>query len=171
MRTVTRYINDSYDELRRIARSMPGARGFPTRQPTEFLDETLGHLYGRPRGTWKDRQHFMASAVIALRRRVATHRRRDRAMKRGGGYRRVTVSNLAADCGLDPAGAIALRDGLERLRTETRRGDRAVRIIDLRYGWGLSWREIADSLEVDLRTVTRSHAHSIVWLRKNMIRL
>jgi RNA polymerase sigma factor (TIGR02999 family) len=98
-----------------------------------------------------------------MRRVLVDHARARKAQKRGGGGPVLTLDTLehvVAESS-PPDEVLALDDALERLFTlDERKG----RIVELCYFGGLTYDEIADTLEVSAATVHRDLRLARAWL-------
>jgi RNA polymerase sigma factor (TIGR02999 family) len=166
-RTVDRLFASSYHELRERLRKLPAVRAHEIEQPTELLHEAYLRVRDA-RGPWKDRRHFIAYVLAAVRSLRIDGGRRKRARKRGGLLARTTLSGLAAHQPLSADELARLENGLERLHAIGPCGERAVRVLMLRYYWDLSWAEIATRLDIDEKTAMRARVFGRVWLNANV---
>lgn len=139
-----------------------------TLQPTAVLHEAYLKLAGgagRDAARWQDRAHFVNLAARAMRQVLVNHARDRSAHKRGGGevpWRRITLDpHLGADLGRSELDLIHLDDELARLAGLD---ERQARIVELRVFGGLSHPEIAELLEVSLRTVELDWKMARSWL-------
>lgn len=150
-----------YAELRRMAAGrMRMEAGGHTLQPTALVNETCLRLMDS--GTdWQNRRHFFGAAAEAMRRVLVDHARRRDAAKRGGGLRRVTLTNLNADNPGADVDLLALEDALSKLESES---PRLARLVELRFFVGLSIEEAAAALGVSAATVKRDWSFARAWL-------
>jgi RNA polymerase sigma factor (TIGR02999 family) len=142
-----------YDELRGLARAWfrrlpPGQ----TLQPTALVHEAFLKLSGSRDSGWESRAHFFAVAAKAMRQLLANHVERRRAAKRGGGWKRVTLSGLAGSETASEIDLVALHEALARLEGLS---PRQSRVVELRFLAGLGEAEVAHLLDVSTRTVER----------------
>src|SRR5438045_1891094 len=125
-----------YEELRqlaaqKLAQETPGQ----TLQPTALVHEAYLRLVGPdvPR-RWDSRGHFFAAAAEAMRR-ILVNRARDKGrLKRGGGWKRLDLAQLAAVDDASPDDLIALDDALGRLAREN---PPCAELVKLRFFAGL----------------------------------
>ena len=154
------------DELRRAAgeklnRLPPGQ----TLQPTALVHEVYLRLVGQgPLGV-KDRRDFLRFAVRAMQDVLVETSRRKAALKHGGDRRRVdlTAEGLTAD--VRPEELFALDEALTAL---AEKDARKAELVRLRFFVGLSEEEIAEVLEVSVRTVRRDWRFARAWLSKTL---
>ena len=150
-----------YEQLRRIAhRRMRAERPGHTLGTTGLVHETYLRLVDQTRVEWHDRAQFYALAARAMRRVLVDYARRYRALQRGGGLRRVPLTDDAA---LTEQGEslLALDEALERLAALN---GRLSQVVECRYFAGLTEDETAEVLGVTTRTVQRDWAKARGWL-------
>lgn len=143
-----------YPELRRIARQRLSRDSRNT-----FLDTTalIHECYVKFAGAEKlqptDRIHFLAYSAAAMRTIVVDFARARQAERRGGGAPHVEldsqmISNL-------PSGEEEVLQVHESLTDLAAVDARLARVVEMRYFGGLSDIEIAEVLDVGVRTVQR----------------
>ena len=148
-----------YDELRAVARmQLRQHRHTPTLQPTIVVHEAWMKLARSGALSVNDRAHFVAVAASAMRQVVIDHARTMLAQKRGGGVQCATLTAESASYELRPEDVIALDRALDSL------DERQRRIVEMRFFAGMSESEIADALEVSVRTVRRDWVSARAWL-------
>jgi RNA polymerase sigma factor (TIGR02999 family) len=103
---------------------------------------------------------------MAMRQILADHARRRRAAKRGGGWKRLTLSGVIDD---RAAGAEvdveALDQALDRLSL---RNERQAQLVIYRFFGGLNMEEAASALGVSLTTVEKDWRVARAWLRAEL---
>ena len=141
-----------YDELRRVAAAyMRRERPGQTLQATALVHEAYLRLaqVGTP---WHDRRHFVGIAARSMRQILVERARARGAQKRWGGMHRVSITDSLA-LAADPETMLpALDEAINRL--EQIDAEQA-KIVELRYFAGLTEQEIAESLDLNERTVRR----------------
>src|SRR5690606_33219750 len=108
---------------------------------------------------WEDNVHFRAAVAVAMRHVLVDRARHHGAVKRGRGQVRVTLQGLGAlpiDFEVQ-----ALDEALDQLAAIDPQG---AHIVQLRFFGGLSNPEIAEVMELSLRTVERSWRGARAWL-------
>jgi RNA polymerase sigma factor (TIGR02999 family) len=156
-----------YNELRqlaaqRLAQEKPGQ----TLQATALVHEAYVRLVG-PSATpqrWNGRNHFLTAAAEAMRRILIENARRKNAKKRGGGVRRVDLSDLdpSDDSAKIPADdLLALDEALDRF---TREDPAKAELVKLRYFAGLSVDDAAEALGISRATAARYWDYARSWL-------
>ena len=150
-----------YEDLKRIARGhLRRSRSRVTLSTTELVHESFLKLRASPR--FADNAHFFGSAGRAMRQVLVDFARKLHSEKRGGHYRRVSLSDtdVALEVQLDEMLALdAALDGLSAI------DPRLTQIVELRFFCGLPEEEIARILGVTPRTVARG------WLKARLILL
>jgi RNA polymerase sigma factor (TIGR02999 family) len=153
-------------ELKKIARNfMRGQRVGHTLQTTGLVNEAFVRLVDSSRVNWQDRSHFFAISAQLMRRVLVDIARRKNSAKRGG--ERVQVS-LADDVKAAPqpeTDVVALDEALERL---AQLNPRHSRIVELKYFGGLTEEEIAETLDISVRTVRRDWNLARAWLFREL---
>jgi len=158
-----------YPELRRLAgRVMAGERQAHTLQPTALVHEAYLRLVDHARVGWQGRGHFFAVGARVMRHILVDHARAHGREKRGGAWRRVTLSEALApalDRGLDRDQMLAVDQALERLAVLDAREAHSV---ELRFFAGLTVPEIADLLGLSRRTIEADWTHARAWLLREL---
>jgi RNA polymerase sigma factor (TIGR02999 family) len=143
-----------YPELRRIARKRLARDDRGTLlDTTALVHECYLKLVAAERVQPTDRAHFLAYSASAMRSIVVDFARARSAERRGGGVRALTLDSAIVD-GL-PAGedeVIGIHEALDDLAALDAR---LARVVEMRYFGGLADAEIAEVLDVGVRTVRR----------------
>jgi RNA polymerase sigma factor (TIGR02999 family) len=147
-----------YDDLRRIARRQLGGRAPRTLRPTELVHEVWMKLAAAGAPAAVDRAHFLAIAARAMRQVLVDDARRRGADKRGGGWRRATLSDGSWVADVAPEDLLALNDALDALEPRQRA------VVECRFFGGMEDAEIAAVLGVTDRTVRRDWVKARAWL-------
>jgi RNA polymerase sigma factor (TIGR02999 family) len=155
-----------YAELRRLAAALTARRGpGQTLTPTALVHEAYlrlvrGQAAGEGTG-WQGQRHFFGAAARAMREILIEQARRKGRLKRGGGGRRVELSEGLAWIEPPAADVLALDEAVRRLQKEDARlGE----IVMLRYYTGLSVEETARVVGVSVSTLTRDWRYARAWL-------
>jgi len=150
-----------YGELGNLAaRIFSSERRDHTLQPTALVHEAWVKLAGHI-DSIEDRTHFFAVASQAMRQVLVDHARGKSRLKRGSGFRQVTLSGI----GLEAQGAfdlVDLNDSLSQLYTLN---ERHAQVVELRILGGLTINEVADFLGVSHATIERDWLMAKAWLR------
>jgi len=151
-----------YDQLRDVAdRMLRGGRPDHTLQPTALVHEVFLRMVHQDQPTWQDRAHFLNVCALAMRQILINYARDRGTGKRGGGWKRITLSGFSdANETLD-VDAGALHAALEQLASLN---PRHYQVVVARFLGGLSVEETALALGVTDRTVKRDWSAARVWL-------
>lgn len=164
------YFARVYDELRRIAHArMRGDQAGHSLQTTELVHEAYLRLRAPDGGAWHSRGQFFAAAAQAMRRILIDRARAKGRAKRGGDSEGRPAARLSLDLeemvsladDRDPETILALDRAIERLAEQD---ERAAQIVRLRFWAGLSNEEVAEALEISLRTVLYDWSFARAWL-------
>ena len=150
-----------YENLRALARScFQGQQPEHTLQPTALVHEAFVKLAKSSPPTWEDRAHFFAVAATAMRQILKDYARGKRALKRGAGGERVTLSGIKST---SPSivDIVAFDDVLSEL---AELDERQARIVELRFFGGLTVPEVAKVLALSTRTIENEWRRVRAWL-------
>jgi RNA polymerase sigma factor (TIGR02999 family) len=151
-----------YDELRRLAaHKMAHEAAGQTLQPTALVHEAWLRLAGQIGRRFRDRRHFFNAAAEAMRRILIDRARRRQSARHGGGQERLDADELALVAPESDERLLAVHDALDRLAAEDRV---KAEVVKLKFFVGLSDREVAEALDLSLRTVERHWAYAKAWL-------
>lgn len=151
-----------YDELRQLAYArMANESSDHTLQPTALVHEAWIRMVDGQDRTWHNRAYFFASAATAMRRILVEHARRKARLKHGGGQRRVDVDVLDL-MEVEPDETILkIDEALQQLKDVNAQ---CAKIVEMKYFGGMTNKEVAETLEIGLRTVDRHWAYAKAWL-------
>ena len=165
--SVDRLMPIVYDELRAIAHRRLAARGgkAETLQTTGLVHEAYLKLVDHTQAERRDRAHFLALASVAMRHVLVDRARSRIAQKRGGEQVRVTLDeqNIAADD--QPEALLQLDEAMKQLAELQ---PRLAQVVECRFFGGLTEEEIAEALDVTVRTVQRDWAKARMLLRREL---
>lgn len=154
-----------YAELRALAQSYLKSQPEHTLAPTALVHEAYLKL-SKNSSEWVERNHFVATAAVAMRQILVDHARSKMTVKRGGGRRRADVS---VEILPDGDRAVSNREmrvlELDELLIKLAKTDaRASRVAEMRLFGGMTQPQIADVLGVSRITVTNDWAFAKAWL-------
>lgn len=155
-----------YSQLQTLAaRAFRGERAGHTLQPTALVNEAMQQLIGSD-VVWQDRKHFYALAARMMRRILVNHAKAKKAARRGGGALRITIQDAHASTdGEIDADVLALNEALCDLATfDARKAD----AVELHYFAGLTYREMADVMNIAESTVHQDLRTAKAWLHQRM---
>ncbi len=157
-----------YDELRGLAaRYMQQERAEHTLQATAIVHEAYLRLIDQSRVDWKGRAHFFAVAAEMIRRVLVDHAREHDAAKRGGGARKVSLTDSVGALERPDIELLCLDAALDELG---RLKERHRKVVELRFFGGLNIEETAQVLEVSPQTVRSDWRVAQAWLRQHLDR-
>ena len=141
-----------YGELRRNARRQMRRGRVATLSPTALVSEFYLKLgSGAPRAV-KDRIHFFSLAARAMRQVLLDHQRARQAARRGGQVFRVDLATEPQDGAAEAIDYVELDLALSALKDID---SRAAQVVDWHYFSGLNFQEIAELLDVSVKTARR----------------
>lgn len=153
-------------ELHRLAQSyLNHERRGHSLQATELINEAYLRLIDWKTVRWQNRAHFFAMAAKMMRHILVDHARRRNHQKHGGGALRVSLAkaeNAAPEPGVDLVG---LDDALLSL---AKFDARKSQIVELKFFGGLQEEEMAEVMNISLRTVQREWSLARAWLYQEM---
>jgi len=157
-----------YDELVRTARRFmrkeaPGN----TLQTNALVNEAYLKLVGAQHVRWQDRTHFFAVSAQIMRRILVDAARASCAEKRGGEIPKVPLNESIDDLPERESQLIALDDALRAL---AQFDQRKAQVVEMKFFGGMSVEEVADVLNVSIRTVMREWSLARAWLLREMSR-
>lgn len=158
-----------YDELYRLASGyMREERPDHTLQPTALVHEVFLKLLGSgsEANQFQNREHFIATAALAMRRILVNHAKAKKAQKRGGGERpMLMLDDAVAAFDNSAIDLLALDEVLNRLAEfdETQ-----AKLVEMRFFGGMTVEQCASVLDVSPRTIHYEWAHARAWLRSQL---
>src|SRR5215831_17554484 len=130
-----------YQELRRLASQyLRRERHNHTLQSAALVNEAYLRLVDYSNLRWQDRAQFFGLAAQLMRHILIDHARNYRYAKRGGGARKVSLTEAAILSEERAADLIALDDALTNLAAVD---PRKSRVVELRFFGGLNIEETA----------------------------
>jgi len=165
-RAVDRLFHGVYQGLRDLAeqffrREPPGQ----TIQPTALVHEAYIKLIDQKCVDWQGQTHFLAVAAQAMRRILVDRARHRGAVKRGGGWKRVTLSDKLIPGFQPDDDLVALDEALVRL---AELDPRQAQMVEMRFFGGLSVEETAKVLGISKRSAEREWTMVRAWLRREL---
>jgi RNA polymerase sigma-70 factor (ECF subfamily) len=160
-----------YDQLRRLARSyLARERGDHTLQPTELVHEAYLQMSGDTEKRWNGRVHFLAVGALAMRHLLIAHARKKGAVRHGGEWQRVTLSEGAVMGNAGNAREVDVLDLNRALDELAELNEQQARIVELRHFGGLTIAEASEVLGVSTTTVEKHWAFAKAWLATRLSR-
>lgn len=148
-----------YDDLRRLAaRYLRDEGPGHTLQATALVHELYLRMASVQEMDWKGRAHFISVAAQMMRRILIDHARKRQALKRDAGQAPPAPYPEAAGPDI-----LDVNAALDRFAVDY---PRHARIVELRFFGGLDAPEIAQVLDLSLRTVERDWHFAKAWLQQ-----
>jgi len=161
---LNRVFSATYEELRRLARTVRRSSQDATLSPTALVNEAWLKLASSKQIAWESPLHFKRVAARAMRQLLIGAARRRGALKRDGGALLVTFAeDLPALAKADDV--LRLDAALEEL---ARLSPRQASIVESRYFGGLEVAETAQVLGVSEATVARDWRMAKAWLSREL---
>ncbi|MGK0184523.1 MAG: RNA polymerase sigma factor (TIGR02999 family) [Verrucomicrobiales bacterium] len=162
-------IDRVYERLRQLAHGRMSGESSHTLQATALVHESWLRLGSDlEAGRFNDEKHFIAVAAETMRRVLIDHARSKHSLKRGGGWRRITESQIDAATSSAPnqeEDLLRIHNALDQLAADH---PRKAEIVNLRYFAGLSIPEVAAVIGISVPTVNRDWQFARAWLRHTM---
>lgn len=157
----------TYEELRRLARSVRSDHPAASLSPTTIVNEAYLKLAASLRIEPESRTHFKRLAARAMRQVLVEAARRRGAGRRGGDWHRVTF-DAALQVQTASFEEILLLDmALEEL---ARLSPRQAAMMECRFFGGLSTAETAEALGISEATLNRDWRAARAWLSVELTR-
>ena len=156
-----------YSKLRTLAAGlMRGERANHSLSPTAIVNEAYLRLHNTDL-PWQDRAHFLAIAAREMRRVLVDHARIRHRDKRGGDWRRVTISSFDQPNSreIDLVDMIAIETALDKL---TLIDPRKTQVVDLLLFGGLTIAEISELLQLSVPTINRDWKFARAFLQHEL---
>jgi RNA polymerase sigma factor (TIGR02999 family) len=151
-----------YQQLRTIAHRELGRRpNGGTLETGELVHEAYLKVAAHAEGP--DRANVLALASLAMRHVLVDRAKARGRLKRGGAFGRVTFEEDRIAVDDQPEALLQLDEALTRLAELE---PRLARVVECRFFGGLREEEIAEALDVTVRTVQRDWAKARMLLRR-----
>lgn len=155
-----------YQQLKRLARrELQAGRGKTTINTTELVHEAFLKLGQGGAESWENEAHFFGAAARAMREVLVDFARRRQAIKRGGGWSAVSLSDAEAAVEVEADEMLSLDRALNQLNDID---ERLRHVVELRFFGGVPEADIARLLGVSARTVERDWIKARLFLRQAM---
>lgn len=155
-----------YTELRRVAAAfMRRERVNHTLQPTALVNELWIRMAAQPECSFEDRVQFFAFAARLMRQVLVDDARKQKAVKRGGAMRQITLVDALAAERPGAVDVLLVDDAIRRLSGVN---ERAAQVVELHFFGGLTFEEMEELLKVSTRTLKRDWTMARAWLRSEL---
>jgi RNA polymerase sigma factor (TIGR02999 family) len=153
-------------ELRAMAkRYMRREHSGHTLQTTALINEAFIKIVDQTRIRWQNRAHFFAIAAQCMRRILTDYARMQQRAKRGGNAPHLALTDAPILSPTQSEELLALDEALQKL---ARTDERKSQVVELRYFGGFSDEEIAELLNMSVRTVARDWSIARSWLYREI---
>jgi len=155
-----------YEELRSLAKHyMSLERSDHTLQTTALVHEAYIRLTGESDSSWENRAHYFRVAARAMRRVLIDHARKKGRQKKGQGWSRTPLDNVALFTGMPSEDLLNLDSALTKL---SKVDPSMVQIIELRFFGGLTVEETARVISVSPWKVKNDWRIAKAWIKKEI---
>lgn len=155
-----------YDDLRRMAGRF--LQSEPQRQKlssASLVHQAYVRMVDQNEVDWQGKTHFFAIGATVMRRVLVDHARSTQALKRGGGWLRRQLDEEVTFV-LDRDDDVVALDELLVILAEL--SPRQAKVVEYRFFGGMAMKEIADELNLGLRTVEKDWAMARAWMRREL---
>jgi RNA polymerase sigma factor (TIGR02999 family) len=155
-----------YRELRQIARAyMRRERADHTLQATALVNEAYVRLFNGQPVQWQNRKHLFCTLARSMRRVLMDHARKRGAERHGGALQKVELDAQGPAILRDVPEFLAIGEALERL---AKLNPRQAQVVELHSFAGLTEEEIAEILDVSLKTIKNDWRFAKAWLKTEL---
>jgi len=155
-----------YDELKRQARYlMSMERPDHTLQPTALVHEAFVKISEQSGIEWQGQNHFYGIASYLMRQILVQHARKHSAKKRGNHLIHFSINDVQIHVAERAGSILALDEALEKL---AKLDEQQAKVVEMRFFGGLTNQEIADALDISVRTVARIWQTVRLWLYREL---
>lgn len=153
-----------YHELRTIARrERLRARACATLCTTALVSEAWLRLQRSP--AWRDRQHFLATAALAMRQVLVNDVHARRAEKRNHGHTPLPLDEAFDVAEADDSDILLVNEAVQKLAALS---PRLAQVVECRFFAGFDEVATAEALGVTDRTVRRDWLKARAWLYREL---
>lgn len=152
-----------YEELRKLAaQKLAHENPGQTLQATALVHEAYLRLIGPANETgWNSRGHFFAAAAEAMRRILVERARYRQRQRHGGDFQRHDINRNEPGTDDPREDLLALNEAMTRLAALE---PAAAEVVKLRYFAGLSVPQVAEMMDISVRTAHRHWSYAKAWL-------
>ncbi len=152
-----------YQELRQVAHAyMRRERADHTLQATALVNEAYLRLFEGQEFRWENRKHLFCTVARAMRRVLVDHARSHRAERHGGLMRKVNLDDHNPAIFKDLPELVGLGRSLDKL---AKLKPRQAQVVELHSFAGLTEEEVAEVMDVSLKTVKNDWRFAKAWLK------
>jgi len=154
-----------YQVLHQLAHRQLRKSNGVTLNTTALIHEAWIKLARSTHAEVESKGHFLAVAAMAMRQVIVDYGRRRRAQRRGGGQRASSsrLSGVGSESSVDEL--LAIDAALDKLAALD---ERLAKVVELRFFAGLEEEEIAQVLNVSVRTIRRDWRKARAFILSEM---
>lgn len=157
-----------YDEVLLVARSQRRRWvGNWTMETRVLANEVFIKLFAKTTPNFEDRKHFFTLLAKAVRQILVNYSEASRSAKRGGDAPHLPLAE-AGSIAMAPEVSDQLLDLHGALQRFEALDERAARVVELRFFAGLSYEEIAETLDISRATAVRDWEAARAWLHREV---
>ena len=157
-----------YQDLGQVARSyVRRERPDHTLQATALVNEAYLRLFDGREFQWKNRKHLFCTVARSMRRVLTDHARKRSAARHGGAFQRITLDEQGSGIFQDLPEFLALSEAIDKL---AQMNPRQERVVELHALAGLTEEEVAEVLDVSVKTVKNDRRFAKAWLKTEIAR-
>lgn len=157
-----------YEELKKQARIlMSRERPNHTLQATALVHEAFLKLSAQTGVEWQNRSHFFGFASRIMRQILIDHARLYMTDKRGNKPVYFSLDDVQIPIEERADSIVVLNEALEKLE---KFDEKQAKIVEMKFFGGLNTEEIAEALEISVRTVGREWQSARLWLYREINR-
>ena len=151
-----------YEELRKLAAArMANEPDGHTLDPTALVHEAWLRMVNEADRSWHNRAYFFTVASTAMRRILVDHARRKSTRKHGGDQLRINIDQLELAVEMPDERTLAVDEALGRLEKVH---PQWAQIMVMKYFGGMLNKEIAETMNVSERSISRWWICAKTWL-------
>jgi len=155
-----------YDQLHHLAeKALTRESAGHSLQPTLLVNDAYVRLLEQRNVDSSDRSMMLAAGATIIRRLLVDYARARKRKKRGGNDGRGIPLHISIADGAKGLDVLELNDALDALGREL---PRAARVVELKFFGGLTGEEIAEQLDISLRTVNNDWTFAKAWLHREL---
>lgn len=155
-----------YDQLHILAeKALRAERPGHSLQPTLLVNDAYMRLRDQQNLEPDDRSMMLAAGATIIRRLLVDYARGRKRLKRGGQDGRGIPLHISVADDAKGLDLLELNDALDALASQM---PRAARIVELKFFGGLTGEEIAEQLDISLRTVNNDWKFAKAWLYREL---
>lgn len=155
-----------YDDLCRLAGRFLQNEPMRNRlSSSSLVHQAYMRMVDQSQINWQGKTHFFAIGATVMRRILVDHARKNRSLKRGGGWERRQLTDEVTFQLSRDEDVMALD---ELLTTLAELNPRQEKIVELRFFGGMTMGEIATEMGLGLRTAEKEWAMARAWMRREL---